>query len=52
VSKQQRKFLAAAHDTSYSVILDTSRYVYLYRPMEGAELRKGRSGQRVEGVAV
>ena len=30
-SKQQRKFLAAPHNSSYSAICDASRHVYIYR---------------------
>ena len=30
-SKQQRKFLAAPYEASYSAILDTSIHLYLYR---------------------
>eukprot|EP00088_Acartia_fossae_P001645 TRINITY_DN10655_c0_g2_i1.p1 TRINITY_DN10655_c0_g2~~TRINITY_DN10655_c0_g2_i1.p1 ORF type:complete len:571 (+),score=117.23 TRINITY_DN10655_c0_g2_i1:52-1764(+) len=52
--KQNRKFLGAPHDFSYSAICDDSRHIYIYRqpkPIQN-ELRNRKTGLKVEGVAV
>jgi len=52
--KQNRKFLTAPHDFSYSAICDDSRHIYVYRqpkPID-SELKNRKTGVKVAGIAV
>lgn len=54
-SKQQKKYLTCAPDTSYAVIAESSQHIFLYRQKrqvsDGCELRHRGTGNQINNVA-
>ena len=54
-SKNQRRFTLTSPDSTYAVIIDRARHIYVYRKPEsiadGCELRNRKSGRHVQKVA-
>ncbi|KAK9890809.1 hypothetical protein WA026_012153 [Henosepilachna vigintioctopunctata] len=53
-SKQQKKFISCPKDTSYSLICETSRHLFIYQQQNRIcteELRNRRSGSRINSIA-